>query len=43
MVNQVWGRHVKGVTGGQDTCQLETAYRFIKNFLDERKELFVLK
>lgn len=31
------------ITGGQDTCQLETAYRFIKNFLDERKELFVLK
>ena len=31
------------ITGGQHTDQLETAYRFIKNFIDERKELFVLK
>ncbi len=31
------------ITGGQTTEQLETAYRFIKNFIDERKELFVLK
>ena len=31
------------ITGGQNTDQLETAYRFIKNFIDERKELFVLK
>ena len=31
------------ITGGQNTDQLETSYRFIKNFIDERKELFVLK
>jgi TATA-box binding protein (TBP) (component of TFIID and TFIIIB) len=31
------------ITGGQNIEQLETAYRFIKNFIDERKELFVLK
>jgi TATA-box binding protein (TBP) (component of TFIID and TFIIIB) len=31
------------ITGGQHTNQLETAYRFIRNFIDERKELFVLK
>ena len=31
------------ITGGQHTDQLEKAYRFIKNFIDERKELFVLK
>ena len=31
------------ITGGQSKPQLETAYRFIKNFIDERKELFVLK
>ena len=31
------------ITGGQHTDQLETAYRFIKNFIDERKEIFVLK
>ena len=31
------------ITGGQNTDQLETAYRFIKNFIDERKEIFVLK
>jgi TATA-box binding protein (TBP) (component of TFIID and TFIIIB) len=31
------------ITGGQHTDQLETAYRFIRNFIDARKELFVLK
>ena len=31
------------ITGGQHTDQLEKAYRFIKNFIDERKEIFVLK
>jgi len=31
------------ITGGQNTNQLETSYHFIKNFIDERKELFVLK
>lgn len=31
------------ITGGQNIEQLETAYRFIKNFIDERKEVFVLK
>ena len=31
------------ITGGQNIQQLETAYRFIKNFIDERKEIFVLK
>lgn len=31
------------ITGGQTMGQLETAYRFIKNFIDERKEVFVLK
>ena len=31
------------ITGGQNIDQLETSYRFIKNFIEERKELFVLK
>ena len=31
------------ITGGQNISQLETSYRFIKNFIEERKELFVLK
>ena len=31
------------ITGGQNIKQLETSYRFIKNFIEERKELFVLK
>ena len=31
------------ITGGQDTKQLETAYYFIHRFINERKELFVLK
>ena len=31
------------ITGGQNIDQLEKAYRFIKNFIDERKETFVLK
>ena len=31
------------ITGGQSTSQLETAYRFIKNFIDDRKDDFVLK
>lgn len=31
------------ITGGQNNQQLERAYRFIKNFIDERKELFILK
>ena len=31
------------ITGGQNIDQLETSYRFIKNFIEERKQLFVLK
>ena len=31
------------ITGGQSISQLETAYRFIKNFIDDRKDDFVLK
>ena len=31
------------ITGGQNIEQLETAYRFIQNFIDSKKELFVLK
>ena len=31
------------ITGGQSIAQLETAYRFIKNFIDDRKDDFVLK
>ena len=31
------------ITGGQSIAQLETAYYFIQDFIDERKELFVLK
>ena len=31
------------ITGGQHTDQLETAYYFIKEFIEERKELFMLK
>ena len=31
------------ITGGQNKSQLETTYRFIKNFIDERKEEFILK
>ena len=31
------------ITGGQSIEQLETAYYFIQDFINERKELFVLK
>jgi len=31
------------ITGGQNIDQLETSYRFIKNFIEERKQIFVLK
>ena len=31
------------ITGGQNTKQLESAYYFIHNFINERKEIFVLK
>ena len=31
------------ITGGQSIEQLETAYYFIQDFIDEKKELFVLK
>jgi TATA-box binding protein (TBP) (component of TFIID and TFIIIB) len=31
------------ITGGQNMNQLETSYRFIKNFIEGRKEVFVLK
>lgn len=31
------------ITGAQNINQLEICYRFIKNFIEERKELFVLK
>ena len=31
------------ITGGQNIDQLETSYRFIKNFIEERKHIFVLK
>tara|TARA_B100000470_G_C19585840_1_gene299912 strand:- start:412 stop:603 length:192 start_codon:yes stop_codon:yes gene_type:complete len=30
------------ITGGQNKGQLETSYRFIKNFIDERKGDFIL-
>ena len=30
------------ITGGQNTDQLETAYYFIKEFIEEKKELFML-
>ena len=31
------------ITGGQNIEQLETAYHFIKNFIESKRELFVLK
>ena len=31
------------ITGGQNEDQLVKAYTFIKTFIDERRELFVLK
>jgi TATA-box binding protein (TBP) (component of TFIID and TFIIIB) len=31
------------ITGGQNINQIETSYRFIKNFIDERKDIFRLK
>ena len=33
----------EGITGAQNINQLEICYRFIKNFIEERVELFKLK
>ena len=30
------------ITGAQNKTQLETCYRFIKNFIDDKKDEFIL-